>query len=167
MIVAIFSDSHGHADRLDRAITQAIASGARTLVHCGDVGSTECIRLLGEAPTPAYLVAGNMDRFHWHLGDAAYHAAVNYSPKSIEVPLGDGRYLVATHSHNERLLDSLIVGGQFPYVVHGHSHEQRDERIGDVRVINPGALHHPRGPHSYSYVLLDTTTDTLQFIEVD
>ena len=167
MIVAILSDSHGHADRLARVIAQAINAGAQTLVHCGDVGSAECIHLLGEATLPAYLVAGNMDRFHWRLGDKAYHSAVNYSPKTIEVPLGDGRYLVATHGHHHAMLESLIGGGQFPYVAHGHTHCQRDDRVGEVRVINSGSLHSPRGPNGYSYALLDTETDSLEFIEVD
>jgi putative phosphoesterase len=166
MILAIVSDSHGHVDRLERVITDAINLGARTIVHCGDVGSARCIHLLGDAPIPAYLVAGNMDRFHWHLGDDAHHSAVNYSPKTIEVPIGDGQYLVATHGHDERLLDTLIAGGEFPYVTHGHTHTQRNERIGDVRIINPGALHHPRGHHGYSFALLDTEADKVTFVDV-
>ena len=41
-----------------------------------------------------------------------------------------------------------------------------DERIGPVRVINPGALHHPRDPHHPTVALLDTGTDDLQVFDV-
>ena len=53
------------------------------------------------------------------------------------------------------------MGGQFPYVCHGHTHRLRDDRIGDVRVINPGALNHPRNPRHPTIAVLDTATDTL------
>ena len=81
----------------------------------------------------------------------------------VEVPLGDGEHLAATHGHRETILDGLIGGQQFPYVCHGHSHRVRDERIGRTRVINPGALHHAK---VHTIAMLDTDTDMLEHIIV-
>jgi len=115
---------------------------------------------------PVYAVAGNMDRRVGELADEAERTGVHFSSEVVEVPLGDDRYLVVTHGDDEAVLEELIRGEQFPYVCHGHTHRIRDERIGRVRVLNPGALHHYKEPHHPGAILLDTDTDRLDWIDV-
>ena len=50
------------------------------------------------------------------------------------------------------------------YILHGHTHCKRDERIGRCRVINPGALHRA---NPKSVATLDTASDTLTFHDID
>jgi uncharacterized protein len=166
MIIGILSDTHGRTDRLSSVLSQFADAGVEAIVHCGDIGSTECIRELGTADAPTYLVAGNMDWGVFHIPKTAEKAGVNFSRDTVEVDLGDGRHLIATHGHHEDLLDDLIMGGQFPYVCHGHTHRLRDQRIGDVRIINPGALNHPRNPRHPTAAILDTETDALTILNI-
>jgi predicted phosphodiesterase len=49
------------------------------------------------------------------------------------------------------------------YLLHGHTHEPRDERIESTRVINPGALFRAR---RYTVALLEPEKDRLQFVDV-
>jgi predicted phosphodiesterase len=49
------------------------------------------------------------------------------------------------------------------YLLHGHTHELRDERVGATRIINPGALH--RAPR-YTAAILDPKADDLTIIEI-
>ena len=49
------------------------------------------------------------------------------------------------------------------YLLHGHTHVRRDERVGKVRIINPGALHRAR---EKTVAVLDTDTDRLTFVRV-
>jgi predicted phosphodiesterase len=60
-------------------------------------------------------------------------------------------------------LGELVHSGQFPYVCHGHTHKVRDERIGEVHVINPGALRRAR---RHTVAILDTDGDTLEHVVV-
>ncbi|MHC4984971.1 MAG: metallophosphoesterase family protein [Planctomycetota bacterium] len=166
MRIGIVSDSHGHTDRLRRALALLAEAGAQEIVHCGDIGSTECVEALSQCGLPSHLVAGNMDRYVRHLSRTADRCGLDFDPQTVEVTIGDSQHLVATHGHHGHLLDELIAGGQFPYVCHGHTHRFRDERIGPVRVINPGALHHPKGPHHPTVAVLDTDTDDLQVVDV-
>ena len=62
MVVGVVSDSHGKADRLRAALEKFAARGIHAVVHCGDVGSVECLEVLATAGVPAYAVIGNMDR---------------------------------------------------------------------------------------------------------
>ena len=166
MKVGIVSDSHGDAGRLRSALRVLAERGADAIVHCGDVGSIQCVRALGAAGAAAYLVLGNMDRHARELAGAARDCGVNLHWEVVEVEIAEGRHLAATHGHDAAILRELIAEGQFPYVCHGHTHEVRDERVGKTRVINPGALRHSKHPRRPTVALLDTQTDTLEFIDV-
>jgi len=163
MIIGILSDTHGDADRLEQALEVFSHHNVQAIVHCGDVGSVECLTMLAEAAPKVYVVAGNTDRHLVELANESEHLGVIFSSEIVQVKL-DGRcVLAATHGHDEQLLGELIRDHQFPYVCHGHSHRIRDERVGDVRVINPGALYRAK---LHTVAVLDTETDVLEHIVV-
>ena len=166
MRIGIVSDSHGEIDRLRGALDIFEIHDAQAIVHCGDIGSAKCIELLADAPCDVYMVAGNMDRHVERLAALARGRGIHFGWEVIEVPLADGRCLVATHGHDANILGELIRGRQFPYVCHGHTHRARDERIGAVRVINPGALRSPKDPRHPTAALLDTDAETVEFLDV-
>lgn len=167
MRIGIVSDTHGKSKRLAKALELFAAHGVQAVVHCGDIVSADDVAMLGRFAGAAYLVAGNMDRHALgSLAGAADAAGVTFAADFLAVPLGDGRHLAATHGNLEELLEELIHGGQYAYVCHGHSHHRRDERQGPTRVINPGALHHPRDRHGESVCVLDSRAGTVEFIKI-
>lgn len=163
MRIGIVSDSHGKADRLRRAVELLVQREAEAIVHCGDVGSADCMAVLGQAGVPAYAVAGNMDRHIARLQAAAEESGVHFSLDTVLVLIGEQTYLAVTHGSDRSLIRALAADGRYPYVCHGHTHATRDERVERVRVINPGALHHAR---RHTVALLDTDADTVEHIEL-
>jgi len=166
MLIGLLSDSHANAQRLNDAVTHLVELGAEVLVHCGDIIRRDHVAILARAGAAAYLVAGNMDRHVGRLAEEARKCGVTFSRDFIDVPLTDGQHLIATHGHNGRMLAEFVAGGEFPYVCHGHTHRAEDRTDGQVRVICPGALSHPRHPKHPTAAVLDTETDTLRFLEV-
>lgn len=167
MIIGLLSDSHGQLERLRGAINQLAARGCRAIVHCGDIGGAECIPILASTPAIAHAVGGNTDRWrHAELAAAARLSGVVFSPHTVELDVGDGRWLVATHGDNHALLESLVVGGRFSYVCHGHTHIPRDERQGGTRILNPGALFQYRNDPP-TVAVLDTSTEALELLTVE
>jgi putative phosphoesterase len=154
MRVGILSDTHGKTRRVRLALDLLAARGLDLLVHCGDVGSAAVLELLAAPGVPVHVVPGNMDRRGVVTGDMV-----------VEVDLPEGR-LAVTHGHLPVVLEQLIESGQYAWVCHGHTHRIRDERIGTTRVINPGAVAHPRDPRHPTVALLDTTTDTLELLVI-
>jgi hypothetical protein len=166
MKIGIVSDSHGRTNRLKAAVEAMRRHGVEAVVHCGDLIGPEAIDALAKAGTPVYAVAGNMDHNIAPLAQAAERQGVTFSGEVVEVPLGQDRFLVATHGNDQEILGELIAGRQFPYVCHGHTHCRRDERVDHVRVINPGALNHPKHPNYPSAAVLDTETDSLEWLQI-
>jgi len=166
MLIGLLSDSHSNAARLRNAVALLIGRGAEALVHCGDIEAAGHVSILSGAGLPAYLAAGNMDRNAAVLAREAGRCGVNFAADFIEAPIGDGEHLVALHGDNEHLLCELVEGGQFPYVIHGHTHRTSDIKYGSTRVICPGALAHPRKPKHPTAALLDTEADTVEFLKI-
>jgi len=166
MKIGILSDVHGHETRLLAALELLTLHGAQAVVVCGDLGSSVVLRVLAESGLPAHAVAGNMDRPLVDLDRLAAEAGVRFDWQSLDVDLPRARRLSVTHGHTHLLAD-LIDSQAYAYVCHGHTHRLADHRVGRTRVINPGALHHPRQPPYPTVALLDTAYDKLEILRVE
>jgi len=158
-VVGLLSDSHSRWERTKRALEALRASGATVFVHCGDVEDELVIDQL--AGLDSHLVWGNCDWNSQTLGRYARDVGVTVHGDAGEVTV-DGRRIVFTHGHEIAAMRAAVSGGA-DYLVHGHTHELRDERVGTTRVLNPGALH--RAPR-FTVAALTPATGQLTVIEV-
>ncbi|MFQ5492306.1 MAG: metallophosphoesterase family protein [Phycisphaerae bacterium] len=161
MLIGICSDTHGRTDALRKGLAIFDAAGIDRMVHCGDVGGTEVFDLL--VGRQAWFVWGNTD-----FPDAATRAYL----QTVGLPIPSrpplllewaDKTLAVYHGH-EGAFDHAGYHPEVDYVLHGHTHLRRDDRLGQTRFINPGALHRARVK---SVATLDLTTDTLTFHELD
>lgn len=156
MILGILSDSHGDAVRTARAVKLLDEERAEAFVHCGDVGGEAVLNEL--TGLKAWFVWGNCD-----CPDASLERYV----RSLNLPIPDGvplrleldgKRIAVFHGH-EREMDHFDPA-EFDYVLHGHTHLCRDERVGQTRIINPGALHRAK---EHTVATLDLSSDALAF----
>lgn len=158
-MLGVLSDSHGNLDALARAVELLARRGVTTAVHCGDVDCREAVDAL--AQLEVHWVLGNCDLDIAVLeGRMREHGHVSHGPAGEIVVAG--RRVAFTHGHRPAAMQALLASRP-DYLLHGHTHERRDERIDGVRVLNPGALYrvHPR-----TILVLDPTRDTVEWIEV-
>lgn len=165
--LGLLSDSHGRVTNTRRAVELLVSAGADCLIHLGDVGALEVIDELlvnskaGPGQLPAHLVFGNVD---WDASDLQVYAR----ELGIEVhrPMGqleiDGKSVYFAHGDNPDRAE-LAIQRHADYFLHGHTHEMADERVGQTRIINPGALFRAA---KYTVALLDVAADQLEFIDV-
>ena len=165
--IGLLSDSHSQAARTRRAVEMLVRLGADLLIHTGDICSSDVIdALVVEDPRtheqlPVHLVFGNNDMDLRSMGSHATHLGlINQHPVgTLTTPAGD---LVFMHGDDTRALDRAIERGH-RYVVHGHTHQRTNLRVGATRVINPGALYRAE---DYSVAILDLENDSVKFYSV-
>jgi len=163
--LGIISDTHGRPERARKAVALLLERGATRIIHLGDVGSESVLDLL--AGLPATIVFGNCDderglrRYAEFLGiDVAHPAAVI----EVKSPLGERTARIGiTHGHLEGAMAELF-DLKVDFLLHGHTHQVRDEQIGRTRVLNPGALHRA---DRHTALLLDVALGTAEWIEID
>jgi putative phosphoesterase len=160
MKIGILSDTHNNAANTRDALAIFQAEGISRLVHCGDMTTGQIVMLF--AGWDVTFVLGNGDLFVQELNTAAGLIGVQ-PPRPVASLTLDGLPVAVVHGHHD--LERLIRQQDHRYVLHGHTHRRRDERIGSTRVINPGALG-GRRIEPRSVAVLDLATDTLRFIEL-
>lgn len=157
--LGIISDTHGRAEIARRAVEILRLRGATRIVHLGDVGSEAVLDAL--AGFDATVVFGNCDdarslgRYAELLGIAVAHPAMVIEVKDRRIGL--------THGHLEDAVEHLF-GAAPDYLLHGHTHEIRDEVVGATRVLNPGALSRAA---RLTVLLLEPSTGAAEWIDVD
>ena len=138
MLIGILSDSHGRHRAVRAALELFDELRVTHVIHCGDVGGMGVFdELVGRACT---FVWGNTDTMG--AGTRAYLRTVGLEPpQAVPTRLElAGRRIAVFHGH-EREFSRYHANASLDYIFHGHTHQRRDELIGKVRIINPGALH--------------------------
>lgn len=160
MRVGLLADSHDDRERLQAALRELERRDVELLLHAGDLASGRVLDLL--ADWQVYLAQGNADwaeRIEAAIDETG--AEVRFADRHA-IEAGDKR-IGLVHGHYDGRLRSMIASGAYDVVVHGHTHEFRDETIDGVRVVNPGALHRTPTP---SFCVYDTEADELERIEL-
>lgn len=160
MIVGILSDTHDRLHATSLAVQALAGAGAQFLIHCGDVGSEQILDQL--AGVPAAFVFGNTDWDRQALQRYAEQLGLRCLGAAGELELG-GKSFCVLHGDDSREMRRALDAQRFDYLLHGHTHVKRDERVGRTRVVNPGALHRAR---EKTVALLDTAADGLRFLPV-
>lgn len=162
MILGLLSDTHGHIARTEQALEILRNEQAEILFHCGDLGSEEVVSLLFEVQeqgTPVLAVPGNVDE--WDPGLILYAKKLGLPlSRTVQTTQG-GKTIAVHHGHDPREMDKLTSMVGLNLLFTGHTHVAKDQTIGTVRVINPGAVYRAQVP---SVAVLNTETDNCTWI---
>jgi hypothetical protein len=141
MRIGVISDTHGDQTGTLRAVNVLQSLGVEQVLHCGDVGGDEVVKLFADWPT--HFVAGNMDPLP-ELQQAVAAAGQHFHEFLGRLEIEDRRIAVL-HGDNGRLMREALDEG-FDLVCCGHTHAEDLYRRGDVLVVNPGAIHRTHHP---------------------
>lgn len=160
MLIGILSDTHDRYEIMGLAVRTLSERGAAFFIHCGDVCSPRMLDYL--AGQRSAFVWGNND---WDRAELQRYAESIYVPchglfADLEL---DGKKIAVLHGDYTSQIDSLVKAQSHDYLLHGHTHLKRDERIGRTRIINPGALYRAA---MKTVALLDTARDAVEFIRI-
>jgi putative phosphoesterase len=160
MKLGIISDTHDNVENVIKAFKLFSDRQVDRVLHCGDIIAPKTVTFFNGPPVTA--VKGNCDgdvpmlaklleeRGGEHLGDEGL----------LDL---EGQKICIYHGTNPAKLDTFIKSGAYQYVLTGHTHVLRDERVGSTRVLNPGA--HYYGADG-TVMLLDLSDDKVEVVKL-
>ena len=137
MRLGILSDTHDQRPSMQYAIQALQQRGAGFIIHCGDICSPDLLACL--TGQPAGFVWGNSDEDHPALQQRAKALGIHCFGDFEEIE-ALGQKLAVIHGDDKSRMQALLNEQRYDYLLCGHTHVWRDERIGRTRIINPGAL---------------------------
>ncbi len=162
MLLALLSDTHDNARSTQAALALLAPHHPAAYLHAGDLVSPQMLEHFAHLPVPFHFILGNNEFDPPALHAAAAARGLHFHHDFADLSFA-GKRLAMTHGHDGVRLEKLIASGHYAWVIHGHTHQQRDERRGATRVLNPGALHRAR---IRSVALLDPAADALTFLHL-
>jgi hypothetical protein len=146
MKIGILSDTHTEVNRARETIDMLIDDGAEFIIHAGDIGEVEVLKLLEESPLRYVAVYGNNDA---HL--AQYHKKYNLVQEPHYFKLADTKFKLM-HLPYYMNADSEVV-------IFGHTHEFSVEfTTSGTLYLNPGESC-ARNKELSESVMLEVTDD--------
>jgi uncharacterized protein len=138
MRIGVVSDTHAHLFNTQAAVRMLESCAVELVLHCGDIGSPEVVRLFD--PWQAHFVFGNVDDDLPALRAAMKAGGHTCHERKGELNLAERR-IAFLHGDDGRMLSQLIASGQYDLVCHGHTHLAAHQVRGRTHVLNPGALY--------------------------
>ena len=156
MRIGVVSDTHGQILFTRQAVRILESLEVDEVLHCGDIGSPEIVRLF--APWPTHFVFGNVDDDERELRAAIAAAGKTCHGRFGELELG-GVQIALLHGDDSTRLKTAVASGRYQLVCSGHTHVARKRQVGTTLDLNPGALYRA-DPHSFAIVELPTLAVT-------
>lgn len=158
MRIGVVSDSHGHVELTRPAVRMLESLEVSAVLHCGDIGSVEVVRLFERWPT--HFVFGNCD---YNQTELAQEIA-QQSQHTCHGLFGDleweGVRIALLHSHERRRFVDTVNDPTYQVVCYGHTHVAAADHQDDKLVLNPGALYRAN-PHSLAVLDLPSCEATI------
>jgi len=190
MRIAVISDIHDNVWKLEAALITIQKQKPEALICCGDLCSPFIIGLLKEGfPQPLHIVFGNNDADLYRITQQAVPDQVMFYGEFAEFMVENERLrarqeFIDRETKVDRFFDPAIQGkriavnhfnylarpiaasGKYDVVFYGHNHQYRHERLGQIDIINPGAImgYNPlvKGEKkniASTFLIYDTTAD--------
>jgi len=159
-MIGVISDTHENENAIKKAVEIFKQKNVEFVVHCGDIISPQMLEHF--QGLKMMFVFGNNDGEKEGLNKMAEQFGFGEIKEELEFE-HNGKKFCVYHGTKKEKLDNAIKSNKYDYVLTGHTHIKRDEKIGKTRVINPGALFRI---YPYTIALLDVKKGKLEFIKI-
>ncbi len=158
MLIGLMSDTHNNRPGVRYALDIFAALGIDVILHAGDLISAQLLEEFTDFSL--FLSFGNGDDPLMIASKAGSLSGRFVCDEMLDLSLACMRIFLI-HGDYRTEQEKRIESGDYDYVIHGHTHRYRDERVGSTRVINPGALG-GRFISERSFATLDLVKNELQ-----
>lgn len=139
-LVGLMSDTHDNLPLIDKAVRKLNQKNVELVLHAGDYVAGFVVSRLKEVNSRLIGVFGNNDGDR-ELLRRRFGEYPNLELRGNFAEIAVKGYKIALlHGSDEELMESLITGGGYDFVVHGHTHTAEVYRKTKTLVVNPGEV---------------------------
>lgn len=160
-MIGIISDTHDNAFMIQRAVEILKSKNPELVFHLGDVIAPLTVKLFSGLKIK--FIKGNCDGDVEGIKRVAEAIGGEFLGDFAELKI-EGKSFALYHGTNRERLNQLINSQKYDYVLHGHTHRRRNEKIGKTRVINPGNFY--PGHDDNGFTFLDIEKDEVEFVDM-
>jgi putative phosphoesterase len=158
--IGILSDTHEHVRTILKAVALFKERKPEMVIHCGDIISPPVLERF--AGLNLRVVFGNNDGERSGLKKKCAELGFYEIADTLTFEVAGKRFFV-NHGTNPHVVEETARSQQYDYVLHGHTHEKRNDVVGKTRIINPGALF---AAETYSVAFLTPETGSVEFVDL-
>ena len=136
MILGVVSDTHNHLSNVERIIDIFNEKNVGKVIHTGDITQAKTLSRFSRLNCPLIGVYGNNDLEEKGLKGIARQNGFNFQNPPFLLTISNKK--IAIFHEPEDIENCLKKNPSIQLIIHGHTHRYRNEKIGDVRIINPG-----------------------------
>jgi putative phosphoesterase len=130
------------------------------VIHCGDIISPPVLERF--AGLPLKLVYGNNDGERAGLKKKCQELGFDEIQDTLTFEFA-GKLFFVNHGTRSNIIEQAASEQIYDYILHGHTHEKRNEQRGRSRIINPGALF---SAQEYSVAFLEPESGALEYVTI-
>tara|TARA_Y100000310_G_scaffold339022_1_gene430383 strand:- start:12854 stop:13345 length:492 start_codon:yes stop_codon:yes gene_type:complete len=162
-MIGLISDTHDNIPNIIKAVNIFKEKKVEFVLHLGDVIAPATIKFF--EGLDMRFVKGNCDGDIELLKEKIEGINGKFYNVLKRLKYKD-KVLMLFHGKPGEELDQLIKSERYDYVLHGHTHKKRDEKVGKTRVVNPGGHYLAPEQKEHTIALLDVEKDQLEFVEI-
>jgi hypothetical protein len=162
-VIGVIADTHDNTANVEKAVKLFKDRKVDFVIHLGDVVSPVTLKLF--EGLRVRLIKGNCDGDVEALKKRLKEMDGKFYSILLDVTVNNKK-IIALHGDYEIVLQNAIESQKYDYVLHGHTHTKRDEKVEKTRVINPGT-HYLLHKENHFVVLLDPERDDVQFVKIN
>lgn len=159
-LIGIVSDTHEDVRMIVKAVALFKSRSPALVIHCGDIISPPVLERF--AGLPLKLVFGNNDGERSGLKKKCAELGFTEIQDTLTFEFAEKSFFV-NHGTSAKVIDDAVATQRYDYVLHGHTHEPRDEVVGRTRIVNPGALF---SAETLTVAFLEPKTGAVEFVTI-
>ena len=136
MILGVVSDTHNHLSNVEKIIDIFNEKNVDKVIHTGDITQAKTLNRFSRLNCPLLGVYGNNDLEEKNLKDTAKQNGFNFKNPPFLLKISNKK--IAILHEPEEIENFLKKDPSIQLIIHGHTHRYRNEKIGKVKIINPG-----------------------------
>jgi len=136
MILGVVSDTHNHTSNVERIIDIFNERNVDKVIHTGDITQAKTLNRFSRLDCPLLGVYGNNDLEEKGLKEVADQNGFDFQRPPFLIEINNKS--IAIFHEPEEIEGFLKKFSYVELIIHGHTHRYRSEKIGNVKIINPG-----------------------------